>query len=181
MSDCIYVAEFLQHLFYGHIREVAEGRKKTGKRVSGIHYISANVAAARSVRVVEAQSSKPDCNGVRVAVVEVSCDGMRARRQTTLFPSDWTRAQVLAAIREVYLTRPQCHRGPTWEGRSSAGVYIYLILDGAGRIVTAWPRKQRKKKSGPARRRHTRQWRAVLYAREGLSYDHICRVGYRSA
>jgi hypothetical protein len=174
MSDGIYSPEFLHHLFYGHVKRKRKGRKGGWRKIlTGIHYVGANAVASGSVRIVEAQSSKPDSNGVRVALVEVTRDGITARRQSTLFPSDWTRAQVLSAIREVYSMRPHSRGGSYWGTMSSAGIHITLRFNGAGKIVTAWPErtKKKEKKYSPCRLRHSRAWRARLYERDGLSYS----------
>lgn len=93
---------------------------------------------ARVVRVVEG----PNRAGVYVAMVEIrDPDGGRwLGKRSTLFPDDWTRGEVLAAIVNAWEHRTtgssEHFRGPSGRGFTIEG---YLLSDGTGRINTAYP------------------------------------------
>jgi hypothetical protein len=174
MLPSIFTLESLLHIFYGRLYDKREAHQaKPLTYASGIHHVNGNVVAAKYVRVVEGSCSKPDQHGVLKSYVELKRAGLCRVKATQLFPREWSRQQVLEAIRDVYMTRPLHHPGRTWRGRSSTGIYIFMRLDQDDKIVTAWPRKERRKKISPCKLRHSRAWRTRLYARDGLSYGSL--------
>ena len=135
-----FTLKFLVHLFHGHVRDRKKERQtKPRPRLSGVHHEGAGMY----VQVIAANCSKPDRRGVYHACVSVRRGDLIARKNTLMFPREWSRQQVLNAIREVYEQRPLGHSGPTWEGWIAGGMRIMLRLARDGSIVTAWPVKGR--------------------------------------
>lgn len=162
MSESIFSQRFLVHLFHGHVRDGRNARQtKPRPRASGFHYEgAAGAAALLGARVKDDTRSNKDRRGVYTAVAVISRGGLVGRKHSAFFPAEWSRLQVLEAIREVYMMRPAWHSGRTWEGRSKTGVYIHLHLNGAGQITTAFPKREYRRpalRRQDARRRERRR------------------------
>jgi hypothetical protein len=185
MSESIFSVGFFSHVFHGRLWDTRKkNQTKPRPKVSGIHYEGAGVASIVGVRVIENTRSNKDCRGVYTAVVSVKRDGLVGRRHTSFFPAEWTRQEVLDAIREVYEQKPKDNRTWGWSGYSSEGVKILMLLDKEQKIVTAWPKRSYRRaalRRQDARRRQKNDelYREMLQARWQGACDMAGAVGDR--
>ena len=135
-----------QHIFEGHHR-----RSRTSD--TGYHHRERGVdqGALRVVKVVEG----PDEHGVYVARIRGPRTPPTVVKTSTFFPDDWSRAEVLCAVRQVFL---DAMRNGDYEPakRRFRGVYKGVRIEGFLRqgaarprlcdIVTAYPRGVRKRR-----------------------------------
>jgi hypothetical protein len=157
MRKGVFSLSFLVHLFHGELRE-----RKQRWHASGYHHES-EVLTTR--KIYDTNKSKPDRNGVYSARVIYREGKLKCSKNKTFFPREWTRSQVLAAIREVYDQKPETNHTWGWQGWSSSGIYIYLLLDQEGRIVSAFPKKERRLRPTDIRRRQRRRQRKQQHRR----------------
>lgn len=178
MRESCFSASFFQHVFHGRVWDRAKlGAERRQPTVSGFHYEGAGMASIVGAQVLNQTRSKKDRRGVYNAVVRISRDGVEGKKRTTFFPAEWTRQQVLEAIREVYEQRPAGNRGWGWEGRSRSGVYIFMLIDQEQKIVTAYPKREYCK---PSRLRHNakrvERRRLARMARAVITQPNVARV-----
>lgn len=131
-----------QHIFEGHHRPSRSSDTGYHHREGGV-----DQGALRVVKVVEG----PDEHGVYVAQVRGPRTPPTAVKTSTFFPDHWSRAEVLCAVRQVFL---EGEYEPA--KRRFRGVYKGVRIDaflrqGAARprlcdIVTAYPRGVRKRR-----------------------------------
>ena len=119
------------HLFHGGV-----GRDG---RVRGFHH-RGSAGAAAWARIVEGTRSAPDDLGVYRAVVEVQTGRgwVQATEPSAFFPDDWSRVQVLTAVRQAL--RGAEVDGTRWTGRTPEGVAVVgtLHADGTARAAPVY-------------------------------------------
>jgi hypothetical protein len=145
------------HFFHGELRE---GKRQS--HASGYHHESGTLATRK---IYEGNKSKPDRNGVYYARVRYREGELKCSKHKTFFPQEWSRVQCLAAIREVYEQKPEDNHTWGWQGRSSSGIYIYLQLDKEGKIISAYPKKERRYKPSELRKIQSRRRRKQRHRR----------------
>ncbi len=162
MPDSIFSKGFFVHIFHGRIWQKEHATKpKPEVKVSGIHHEGAGMVAVVGVKVLDSTRSKKDRGGVYTACVCVSRNGLCGWTKTSFFPAEWTRWQVLEAIHEVYQQRPVGYKSWGWDGYSSTGVHIFMLLDKEQKIITAWPKRAYRK---PSKRRADKRRRLAKRA-----------------
>jgi toxin YxiD len=133
-GDGLFTLQTLRHIFHGDARTVGS---KGRRRASGYHYEGAGMRAMYGTRIVEETRSGSDRKGVYSARVDV--EGKRKRKCSPFFPREWSKVEVLRAIREAHATRKHCANSWWWVGRCGAGFYILLRYDATGQLATAVP------------------------------------------
>ncbi|WP_332275910.1 T7SS effector LXG polymorphic toxin [Bacillus velezensis] len=118
-----YTAGTMKHIYHGEIN-------KRGKAV-GYHHES-----MMGGKIIPGTEKKPDKNGVYMAKVEVG--SVKKIADSSFFPREWNRADVLKAIDEAYHTRKQV-RSNKYRGITSTGIKIEMYLNSDGTIATAYP------------------------------------------
>jgi hypothetical protein len=93
----------------------------------------------KGTKVVEPTRSGPDANGVFKAKVEVN--NIPKRAASSFFPSFWSKAEVVTAIKEAYASRVMIDpANPSYnEGITSRGITVGMYIDTNGTISTAFP------------------------------------------
>lgn len=128
----IFTVEGLRHIFYG---------TNTG----GYHHESQSYEHRHGTSIDERTRTEPDADGIYAARVMVC--GKRKRHGSYFFPRDWTKADVLRAIREAYpsLIRVRLNRKtPVWhKGFTRHGICLQLAIDADGYVRTALPLPRR--------------------------------------
>lgn len=87
-------------------------------------------------KIIPGTEKKPDKNGVYMAKVEVG--SVKKIADSSFFPREWNRADVLKAIDEAYHTRKQV-RSNKYRGITSTGIKIEMYLNSDGTIATVYP------------------------------------------
>lgn len=87
-------------------------------------------------KIIPGTEKKPDKNAVYMAKVEV--DGVKKIADSSFFPKEWNRADVLKAIDEAYQTKKQIGSNK-FRGISASGIKIEMYLNKDGTIATAYP------------------------------------------
>ncbi|MCC8304133.1 T7SS effector LXG polymorphic toxin [Bacillus sp. ICE1] len=118
-----YTAGTMKHIYHGEVN-------KRGKAV-GYHHES-----MMGGKIIPGTEKKPDKNGVYMAKVEVG--SVKKIADSSFFPKEWNRADVLKAIDEAYHTRKQV-RSNKYRGITSTGIKIEMYLNSDGTIATAYP------------------------------------------
>ncbi|MCY9029130.1 T7SS effector LXG polymorphic toxin [Bacillus inaquosorum] len=118
-----YTTGTMKHIYHGEIN-------KRGKAV-GYHHES-----MMGGKIIQGTEKKPDKNGVYMAKVEV--DGVKKIADSSFFPREWNRADVLKAIDEAYQTKKQIGSNK-FRGMSASGIKIEMYLNKDGTIATAYP------------------------------------------
>ncbi|WHY39731.1 T7SS effector LXG polymorphic toxin [Bacillus velezensis] len=118
-----YTAGTMKHIYHGEVN-------KRGKAV-GYHHES-----MIGGKIIPGTEKKPDKNGVYMAKVEVGA--VKKIADSSFFPREWNRADVLKAIDEAYHTRKQV-RSNKYRGITSTGIKIEMYLNSDGTIATAYP------------------------------------------
>lgn len=118
-----YTTGTMKHIYHGEIN-------KRGKAV-GYHHES-----MMGGKIIPGTEKKPDKNGVYMAKVEV--ESVKKIADSSFFPREWNRADVLKAIDEAYHTRKQV-RSNKYRGITSTGIKIEMYLNNDGTIATAYP------------------------------------------
>lgn len=118
-----YTTGTMKHIYHGEIN-------KRGKAV-GYHHES-----MMGGKIIQGTEKKPDKNGVYMAKVEV--DGVKKIADSSFFPREWNRADVLKAIDEAYQTKKQIGSNK-FRGISASGIKIEMYLNKDGTIATAYP------------------------------------------
>ncbi|PLR92379.1 T7SS effector LXG polymorphic toxin [Bacillus halotolerans] len=118
-----YTTGTMKHIYHGEIN-------KRGKAV-GYHHES-----MMGGKIIPGTEKKPDTNGVYMAKVEV--DGVKKIADSSFFPKEWNRADVLKAIDEAYQTKKQIGSNK-FRGISASGIKIEMYLNKDGTIATAYP------------------------------------------
>jgi hypothetical protein len=148
----------LDHIFKGSINRRGD--------LVGLHHIPSAPnemrADGRICKVEFAQTSPggpKDVVTARVMLRDPATGKVVREKFSTLFPSDWTRAEIEAAIREAYADAKR-HNGVDREGGfhgHARGIRIdgYLTRDGEA-IATAFPVMQSSKKNAPQKKNASR-------------------------
>ncbi|KJR69832.1 T7SS effector LXG polymorphic toxin [Bacillus velezensis] len=118
-----YTAGTMKHIYHGEVN-------KRGKAV-GYHHES-----MMGGKIIPGTEKKPDKNGVYMAKVEVG--SVKKIADSSFFPREWNRTDVLKAIDEAYHTRKQV-RSNKYRGITSTGIKIEMYLNSDGTIATAYP------------------------------------------
>ena len=118
-----YKAGTMKHIYHGEIN-------KRGKAV-GYHHES-----MMGGKIIPGTEKVPDKNGVYVAKVEI--DGVRKVADSSFFPKEWNRIDVLKAIDEASQTKQQIGSNK-YRGVTSSGIKIEMYLNRDGSIATAYP------------------------------------------
>ncbi|RUR97310.1 T7SS effector LXG polymorphic toxin [Bacillus velezensis] len=118
-----YTAGTMKHIYHGEVN-------KRGKAV-GYHHES-----MMGGKIIPGTEKKPDKNGVYMAKVEVG--SVKKIADSSFFPREWNRADVLKAIDEAYHTRKQV-RSNKYRGITLTGIKIEMYLNSDGTIATAYP------------------------------------------
>ncbi|MBY8912871.1 EndoU domain-containing protein [Bacillus sp. YC2] len=118
-----YTTDTMKHIYHGEIN-------KRGKAV-GYHHES-----MMGGKIIQGTEKKPDKNGVYMAKVEV--DGVKKIADSSFFPREWNRSDVLKAIDEAYQTKKQIGSNK-FRGISASGIKIEMYLNKDGTIATAYP------------------------------------------
>ncbi|MCR4385090.1 T7SS effector LXG polymorphic toxin [Bacillus amyloliquefaciens] len=118
-----YTTGTMKHIYHGEVN-------KRGKAV-GYHHES-----MMGGKIIPGTEKKPDKNGVYMAKVEVGA--VKKIADSSFFPREWNRADVLKAIDEAYHTRKQV-RSNKYRGITSTGIKIEMYLNSDGTIATAYP------------------------------------------
>ncbi|WP_063095579.1 MULTISPECIES: T7SS effector LXG polymorphic toxin [Bacillus amyloliquefaciens group] len=118
-----YTAGTMKHIYHGEVNQ-------RGKAV-GYHHES-----MMGGKIIPGTEKKPDKNGVYMAKVEVG--SVKKIADSSFFPREWNRADVLKAIDEAYHTRKQV-RSNKYRGITSTGIKIEMYLNSDGTIATAYP------------------------------------------
>ncbi|WP_395096652.1 T7SS effector LXG polymorphic toxin [Bacillus amyloliquefaciens] len=118
-----YTAGTMKHIYHGEVNQ-------RGKAV-GYHHES-----MMGGKIIPGTEKKPDKNGVYMAKVEVG--SVKKIADSSFFPREWNRADVLKAIDEAYHTRKQV-RSNKYRGVTSTGIKIEMYLNSDGTIATAYP------------------------------------------
>ncbi|WP_307891780.1 EndoU domain-containing protein [Bacillus swezeyi] len=71
-------------------------------------------------------------------MAKVEVDGVEKLAESSFFPREWNRADVLKAINEAYQSKKQIGRNK-YVGKSSSGIDIEMYLNKDGSIATAYP------------------------------------------
>jgi hypothetical protein len=123
-------------------------------QATGFHYAGVDFVP-RSARVVKA--GRPDAHGVVRAKVEIfdpkSGRWIAKASESTLFPPEWTRAQlereVEAAYKAARLTRMLDGGSWGWRGTAPSGVVIQGVVGNDGTVRTAYPIRQADSDKSP--------------------------------
>ncbi|WP_338684017.1 T7SS effector LXG polymorphic toxin [Bacillus velezensis] len=118
-----YTTGTMKHIYHGEVN-------KRGKAV-GYHHES-----MMGGKIIPGTEKKPDKNGVYMAKVEVG--SVKKIADSSFFPREWNRADVLKAIDKAYHTRKQV-RSNKYRGVTSTGIKIEMYLNSDGTIATAYP------------------------------------------
>ncbi|QAA23948.1 hypothetical protein C0674_02590 [Sporolactobacillus terrae] len=113
----------MKHIYHGIVN-------KHGKAV-GYHHES-----MMEGEIVSGTEKVPDKN--RVYMAKVKIDNVRKIADSSFFPKDWNRAEVIRAIDEAYQSRKPI-RLNKYRGITSSGIKIEMYLNKDGSIATAYP------------------------------------------
>lgn len=113
----------MKHIYHGEIN-------KRGKAV-GYHHES-----MMGGNIIPGTEKAPDKNGVYMAKVEI--DGVRKVADSSFFPKEWNRVEVLKAIDEAFQTKQQIGSNK-YRGVTSSGIKVEMYLNKDGSIATAYP------------------------------------------
>ncbi|MCK2017455.1 T7SS effector LXG polymorphic toxin [Peribacillus frigoritolerans] len=118
-----FTIDTMRHVYHGEIN-------RRGKAV-GYHHES-----MMGGKIVPGTKTMPDRNGVYRATVEVN--GVRKNVDSSFFPKDWDRVQVLKSIEEAFINKRQIGRNK-YTSLTSSGITIEMYLKPDGSIATAYP------------------------------------------
>lgn len=118
-----FTIDTMRHVYHGEIN-------RRGKAV-GYHHES-----MMGGKIVPGTETMPDRNGVYRATVEVN--GVRKNVDSSFFPKDWDRVQVLKSIEEAFVNKRQIGRNK-YSSLTSSGITIEMYLKPDGSIATAYP------------------------------------------
>ncbi|WP_053403410.1 EndoU domain-containing protein [Priestia koreensis] len=121
----------VEHVFHGQIN----------KRGEAVGYHHESMMGGGEILYMTAP---PNSRGIYQAKIAVN--GEEKSAQSTFFPKDWNRVQVLNAINEAYESRRmiRTRRGKVfYQGTTSEGLKIRMYLDLDGKISTAFPIRER--------------------------------------
>ncbi|MED3710586.1 T7SS effector LXG polymorphic toxin [Peribacillus frigoritolerans] len=118
-----FTIDTMKHVYHGEIN-------RRGKAV-GYHHES-----MMGGKIVPGTEKKPDKNGVYMAKVEI--DGVKKIADSSFFPKEWNRAEVLKAINEAYQSKEQIASNK-YRGITSSGIKVEMYLNKDGSIATAYP------------------------------------------
>ncbi|MEI4801987.1 EndoU domain-containing protein [Bacillus sp. FJAT-51639] len=114
----------VEHIFHGNINYRGEA--------GGYHHES--MMAKGKIRSI---TEPKDRHGVYKAEVEV--DGIPKDLESTFFPEEWSRVEVLQAVKEAYNNKTYSGRRNKYIGVTSSGMKISMFIDSNGRIISAFP------------------------------------------
>lgn len=125
-------------------RHILSGQINAQGQATGFHYAGVDFVP-RTARVVK--SGKPDSAGVVRARVEIfdpkSGQWVAKKSETTLFPGNWTRAELEKEVEAAYeaatLTRSLDGGSWAWRGPAPSGVTVQGVVDKDGTVRTAYP------------------------------------------
>jgi hypothetical protein len=142
MYESIISPHGLTRIFDGELvpQLTREGRTHH-YRMLGFRFVSDEVKQREGYGLKIDAGSCPDNRGAYVATWMLA-NGRKMRQ--TFFPREWSRDDVLTAIRETYETREPVkwmESGKFFQGRTRGGFRIVLELDEQERVVDAIPRK----------------------------------------
>ncbi|MGG4263798.1 T7SS effector LXG polymorphic toxin [Peribacillus simplex] len=118
-----FTIDTMRHVYHGEVN-------RRGKAV-GYHHES-----MMGGKIVPGTETRPDRNGVYRATVEIN--GVRKNVDSSFFPKDWDRIQVLKAIEEAFNNKGQIGRNK-YSTVTSSGITIEMYLKPDGTIATAYP------------------------------------------
>ncbi|HFR4222252.1 EndoU domain-containing protein [Bacillus cereus] len=114
----------VEHIFHGNVNS----RGQAG----GFHHES--MPSKGKIRSI---TEEPNEHGVYKAEVEVN--GIPKEFESSFFPKDWNRVEVLQAVKEAYNNKEYTGRGNRYIGRTSHGIDIMMFIDSRNRVISAFP------------------------------------------
>ncbi|HDR7716938.1 MULTISPECIES: EndoU domain-containing protein [Bacillus cereus group] len=114
----------VEHIFHGNVNRRGEA--------GGFHHES--MPSKGKIRSI---TEEPNEHGVYKAEVEVN--GIPKEFESSFFPKDWNRVEVLQAVKEAYNNREYTGRGNRYIGRTSHGIEIMMFIDSRNRVISAFP------------------------------------------
>ncbi|PHD78786.1 hypothetical protein COF64_00245 [Bacillus sp. AFS043905] len=118
-----FTLDTMRHVYHGEIN-------RRGKAV-GYHHES-----MMGGKIVPGTETRPDRNGVYRATIEIN--GVRKNVDSSFFPKEWDRVQVLKSIEEAFNNKRQIGRNK-YSTLTSSGITIEMYLKPDGSIATAYP------------------------------------------
>ncbi|MCZ0874135.1 T7SS effector LXG polymorphic toxin [Peribacillus sp. AS_2] len=118
-----FTIDTMRHVYHGEIN-------RRGKAV-GYHHES-----MMGGKIVPGTETRPDRNGVYRATIEIN--GVRKNVDSSFFPKEWDRVQVLKSIEEAFNNKRQIGRNK-YSTLTSSGITIEMYLKPDGSIATAYP------------------------------------------
>ncbi|MBT2646730.1 EndoU domain-containing protein [Bacillus sp. ISL-34] len=118
-----FTIDTMRHVYHGEIN-------RRGKAV-GYHHES-----MMGGKIVPGTETMPDRNGVYRATIEIN--GVRKNVDSSFFPKEWDRVQVLKSIEEAFNNKRQIGRNK-YSTLTSSGITIEMYLKPDGSIATAYP------------------------------------------
>ncbi|MCY9002872.1 T7SS effector LXG polymorphic toxin [Peribacillus frigoritolerans] len=118
-----FTIDTMRHVYHGEIN-------RRGKAV-GYHHES-----MMGGKIVPGSETRPDRNGVYRATIEIN--GVRKNVDSSFFPKEWDRVQVLKSIEEAFNNKRQIGRNK-YSTLTSSGITIEMYLKPDGSIATAYP------------------------------------------
>lgn len=112
----------MKHIYHGEINR--------RRKAVGYHHES-----MMGGKIIPGTEKKPDKNGVYVAKVEI--DGVKKIADSSFFPKEWDRTDVLKAIDEAYQSKQQVASNK-YRGVTSSGIKVEMYLNRDGSIATAY-------------------------------------------
>ena len=114
----------VEHIFHGNVNRRGEA--------GGFHHES--MPSKGKIRSI---TEEPNEHGVYKAEVEVN--GIPKEFESSFFPKDWNRVEVLQAVKEAYNNKEYTGRGNRYIGRTSQGIEIMMFIDSRNRVISAFP------------------------------------------
>ncbi|PEB32513.1 hypothetical protein COM77_30325 [Bacillus cereus] len=114
----------VEHIFHGNVNRRGEA--------GGFHHES--MPSKGKIRSI---TEEPNEHGVYKAEVEVN--GIPKEFESSFFPKDWNRVEVLQAVKEAYNNKEYTGRGNRYIGRTSHGIEIMMFIDSRNRVISAFP------------------------------------------
>jgi Bacterial EndoU nuclease len=138
-EGCVITEQGERRIFEGELVEVRSGRW----RMRGFHLEDKALMAARGIVADEPTRTAADSRGVYKVTVSIQ-GAKRKEAYGGMFPIDWSREDVRAAIGEAWAARsPRAQGwvdpGGFFKGRTQSGMLIMMELDGVGRVLDAFP------------------------------------------
>ncbi|CAG9611989.1 Ribonuclease [Bacillus rhizoplanae] len=115
----------VEHIFHGNINSKGSA--------GGYHHVSM-MGEGEILNITK----QPNKYGVYEAKVTVN--GVVKVPTSTFFPDEWSRVEVLQAIKEAYNNKVYTGRKNSYIGTTSNGMKITMFIDSNGRIISAFPK-----------------------------------------